>query len=390
MNSKIRNELVWFLPAVAGIVFTARVALLSTDPTRQNVIAWCVGAIVALLAIFMTRIAPLEPPPQVRIALALTAASVTALLVAQSFYWPRPWNNDKPSVYFRGTIKIGMTQDVEAWNTNQIPSANDADRRVGFDNELAQFIADHYQVKWEPVRINQSDRAMKLHEKDGVDLVISTFTITQSRAVKGDLGKYPVDFAGPYFIDTTGVWENLDKKARSPQACVVGSTTGNAPLNSFLRTHPRISRPVQVKANIAMCLSEFVNEKSAVQYVATDWTVLKAYLQGRSIRVGDANGTHPGRGAGNVVGDDPGMAGWDTPDQPQYYGVALRDNHPLTCADLTQVINDFLTQTFDRNKGFAFAFERNLSPVLGAIQTSDWHNPRTTSNDWPEKEWVCK
>jgi hypothetical protein len=53
------------------------------------------------------------------------------------------------------------------------------------------------------------------------------------------------------------------------------------------------------------------------------------------------------------------------------------------------VINDFLTQTTDREKGFASAYIRNLLPVLGTLQPN-WHIPESTTTPEQVSKWVCK
>jgi hypothetical protein len=323
--------------------------------------------------------------------LEVVALALTIILAVQAFMWPRPWNNDKPSVYFGHKIRVGMVQDFSPWNTQFIPGDSTSPQAVGFENELAEFIADHYGVPWEPIRINSDERAKKLADGD-LDIVISGFTITQSRAETNDPKEHPVDFAGPYFIDTTGVWENLSKEVSTRQACVVGGTTGNSSLDEFRQSEEGADVDVVVASNSGICMQRFQNPKDPVAYFATDWSNMKAGLGVKpKVRIGDANRTHPNIDAktGEILGDDPGMAPWKSSDRPQYYGVAIRDKNPISCRDLTSVINDFLTQTNNREKGFSKAYITNLLPVLGPLRPN-WHEPESTSAPWFGSAWVCK
>ena len=225
-----------------------------------------------------------------------------------------------------------------------------------------------------------------------MDLVISGFTITQSRATTQDPSEFPVDFAGPYFVDTTGVWQNLDKLFDKPIACVVGGTTGNNSLNLFLQSKTGSKVQVTTASNSEDCMRRFTDAHDPVSYFATDWTnVMAGSGQVARIRIGDANGTHPHRDprTSEVIDRDPGLAPWNSSDPPQYYGVAIRNDHPNTCADLSMVINDFLTQTTDRDKGFASAYIRNLLPVLGTLQPN-WHIPEPTTTPEQVGKWVCR
>ncbi len=384
-------------PALAFLALLVRLAVTNPSPTFQNILACSIAGAVTLFHIFMERIGPASRDGRIHpFWIGLSVLTVVTMVV-QAIFWPRPWNNDKPSLYFDHEIKIGMSRDIPPW--------------YPFDSELATFIADHYHTTWTPVRILMGEADDQLAQ-GAVDMVISSYTINASRAKV-------VDFAGPYFLDTTGVWGNLEKfdakgkwvspdpeNKKNPTACAAGGTTGNTSLNNFIVGQSGVAggatESTKAYATTASCLNDLFDPTSEVAYAATDWSILKAYKPGSNIM--DANRTHPKidprTGRVNVTGQpqgaaqnkidwqDPGLASWDSLDAPQYYGVAIKNGHPVTCADLTEVINDFVTQTKRPEQGFAHAY-RTLQPALGPV-LNNWHQPNLNALDWGSaKSPVC-
>ncbi len=376
LRHKLLNELIWCLPALACLALVIRIAILNPSATVLNIMGWAAAAVIALFTILMTRLGSTESNPSTTIKPVIFSLGATLLVAIQTIIWPLPYKRDRPAIYFSGDLKVGVSGDIPAWS--------------GFDQELIEWIRNHYKKDgWQPVRLFQNQREEYLKNGE-VHLVISSYTVTDLRAKH-------VDFAGPYFLDTTGVWGNLDKfkdgrwvnprpgQAKNPTVCGVLGTTGNSSMASFLRAQdPGTGGAVQATKdydNTADCLKDLFDINSEVAYAATDWSVLKAHKP--NARVLDANRTHPNinKQTGEVLHGDPGLAGWETVDRPQYYGVAIRNNNPATCKDLTSVIQDFIDQTKNVNTGFNSAYNKHLKSHLGPVR-NDWHKPNLNALDW--------
>ncbi|WP_203781723.1 transporter substrate-binding domain-containing protein [Paractinoplanes rishiriensis] len=361
----------WVLPAVAAIALAIRMAFVNPDATLLNVLGWAVTAGIAVLAILLNRVGKAWVGRPVTV----ISVVVTVLLVVQAVVWPRPYNQDEPSLYFSGKIRVGVSGDIPGWNS--------------FDARLIGWIMEHYGVEdWESIRLfqNQRDKAL---QNGRVDIVVSSYTANTLRAKS-------VDFAGPYYLDTAGVWGNAgkiregawfspDAEKHNPTVCGVLGTTGNSSMASFLATQdPKAGGAIMatgVYQNTADCLRDMFDPNSEVVYAATDWSTLKAYNP--DAEVVDANRTHPhiDRSTGALVGTDPGLAGWDSVDKPQYYGVAIRDGHPVTCRDLTTVVQEFVDQTSSLDRGYSEAYAQSIGPRLGPVAT-DWHRPNFDALNW--------
>lgn len=220
-------------------------------------------------------------------------------------------------------------------------------------------------------------------EQNEIDLVIATFTINQERAALADM-------AGPYFVDTTGVWKNAAKIGVPPseaRLCQAKGTTGIGAAGQFSRQYlKRKFIVVDTLETTVECIDKFRQKDDKTVYVATDWSILRA--SDTNLKILDGNEYPPREHDNSGYVLDPGPP----PDGDrlrmvdlQRYGVAIRNNHPNVCAALTNVINEFLGS----NDGFAAAYARNLQSILGPVQ-GDWHNPRNADAPGAVGSFSCK
>ncbi|GIF08325.1 transporter substrate-binding domain-containing protein [Actinoplanes siamensis] len=371
----------WAFPTAAAVALAIRIGLLSLDANAVNFTGVGIAAGLAIVAALLTRLGPAQGGSKFGIWPAIGSSTVTVLLVAWAFIWPAPIGDDKPSLYFSGTVKVGVSGDIPGWPE--------------FDEELIKWIADEYGIQTEEIRLFQREREEALKDKR-VDMVVSSYTATISRTNE-------VDFAGPYYLDTTGVWGNAEKIKKgiwtkripgvaNPTVCGVLGTTGNNPMQDFINTQDPKNGGAVADSNYqttADCLRRLFDPESEVSYAATDWSTLKAYNPNAAVF--DANRRHPNieAGSGSVKDGDPGLAGWRTGDKPQYYGVAIRNDHPATCRDLTRVIRQFVEQTKNPDEGYGHAYSHHLKSLLGPLKT-DWHRPNFDALDWgPSGSPIC-
>jgi ABC-type amino acid transport substrate-binding protein len=305
----------------------------------------------------------------------ITSFVLTAALLLLAYTYPAPIYDDQddPRKYFGKPLRIGITGALPGWSRG--PSE-------GFDVALAKFIANHYKTPWEPVQIFEQDR-MLLLEENKADLIIATFTITEERSRR-------VDFAGPYYIDTVGVWMNRDKADISPkeaQLCQAGSTTGVGAAGRFEREYKGEKfSGIKTETLIASCLDRFRLKDDPTVYVATDWSIIRASEPNAKLVDGNEYISSKYDQEGNTLdpGPPPEGNGLRSNDR-QYYGVAMRNNLPEVCADLTGVINNFLNS----NEGFGEAYSGNLQKLLGPVK-NDWHKPLRADSPGTEGSYSCK
>jgi ABC-type amino acid transport substrate-binding protein len=303
--------------------------------------------------------------------------ALTLAVVAQAVWWPRPWwTADDPKTYFGDTLTIGVNGHLNGFSLGN---------ERGLDVSLAHYIAHHYGYDddaLEIVPVDQDKRAQDL-TSGRLDMVISNYTMTRDRADE-------MDFAGPYYLDTTGLWRNLDKDfGAEATSCVVGNTTGQeqeASHDSSGRIIPTTVEPV-----LDACIGRFLNPHDPLQYIATDWSIIRLAAPGA--RLGEEGGYTPADWVGKpdvaykpgVEIRDPGPPPPDRRHELQPYGVAIRNQLPTVCQDLTHVLDQFL-HDMDENgpAGFHQAYATDLRDKLGAA-VEDWHYPHEAEQPGPGK-----
>lgn len=166
-----------------------------------------------------------------------------------------------------GTLTIGVAGDLPGI------SLKTDDGYAGFDIDTANYVAGKLgvptkNIEWE--RIDQGERVSAL-ESGQVDLVVSTFSITDERAQS-------VDFVGPYFVahqdllirrndDTITGPETLDGK----KVCAAEGTTSN----EYLTEHYLGKITVVEVPTWSECVRDLV--AGSVDAVSTDDVILAGF-----------------------------------------------------------------------------------------------------------------
>lgn len=215
-------------------------------------------------------------------------------------------NKRDPKDYLSGTLNIGINGSLPGWSKWNGPDITPS----GFDGSLIEFLKRRHGFYPHFVRLTPEERAERLADCS-VDLVIANYSITEKR----DRGYYdtalgrpvpPVDFAGPYFHDRSGILcrhtRRIDcsKEISQEVICVVRGTTAFDEL-----------KDAQLEDSTLKCMERFYNPDDPIVAYSTDETILKAY--GASVgRVGVAV-----------------WAGGNNPISDEYYGIGLPDDSPV-------------------------------------------------------------
>ncbi|WP_330273510.1 transporter substrate-binding domain-containing protein [Lentzea sp. NBC_00516] len=278
--------------------------------------------------------------------------TTSAALLALSALWP--FSDDDPDLYFdRDLLRVAINGELPGW------SLETGGEKEGFDIELAKHIKEAYgikEIKW--VKVNQAQRE---HMWDGtqnteeVDLVISAFSITDSRLAKFDM-------AGPYYLDRSMALGNGDKPEVDSgdvlRGCAVEGTTGKnrlAAVQKRLGDDLRATMMVDLQDKLSSCYNQFFGANDT-KYIASDWSIIRVFNQDATITTADADHTPL------VTVPEP-----DVQDSSrQAYGVALRQSHPNVCRDLSEKIGDFLRTKWD---------DKFISTLGARGLYEDWHQP---------------
>ena len=242
-----------------------------------------------------------------------------------------------PESFLSGEVTIGIDGEHPGWSYR----VDDDRPPTGFDVELARFLGD--ELGFDPVfrDLLPVERETALQTCD-VDLVIANYSMTRSRSLK-------VDFAGPYFLDNSGLLCNdakvaCDQVVPDTRVCVVEGTIA---WEKILRAEKADS--------IRRCLERFVDEDDDVAAYSTDRTILEAYDH------------HD-----DEIDASIGTAEWqDIPGHPvsaEEYGIGLPNDSPALCEALAAAVREFL------DARWATAFTEHLAPS----QSNTGHEPTTT------------
>ncbi|RSM72591.1 hypothetical protein DMB66_05485 [Actinoplanes sp. ATCC 53533] len=254
----------WLAPTVAGILFGIRLHLTFED--GGEILAWVVPAAVFLGSFLLN--APIRDAVITQRRLVLNGSLCLLVLLGMGVLAVMtPWRDrtdDDPRIYLGKELRVGFPAgSLDGWNRGG--SGN------GFDGALADFIARKYGTTWKDKSTLGRDR-LEMLENNEVDLVIATFTIRPDRAQR-------VDLAGPYFVDTTGVWMNAAKKVSPSQAklCYATGTTATSAAGRFQRQYfKRKFAVIETRQKTVECIDEFRKNDNQTLYVATDWSLLRA------------------------------------------------------------------------------------------------------------------
>jgi ABC-type amino acid transport substrate-binding protein len=375
-TTKYFERALWLATTVVGVLFGIRLHLTSKD--GGGILTWMVPVVIAVVGFLLSnpiRAGAVTPRRHIvngSLCMVVIIGLGTLAILAP---WRKQTDDDPRRYLSSKELRIGITTgSLDGWNRGGSGS--------GFDGALAGFIAAKYGATWKAVPVLGHDRLTML-ERNEIDLVIATFTINEERAARADM-------AGPYFVDTTGVWMNAAKKRVPPseaRLCQAKGTTGVGAAGQFSRQYQtRKFAAIDTRDTTVECIDRFRQKDDKTVYVATDWSILRA--SDTNLDLLDGNDYPPRDVDKNGYVLDPGPPPDDNPLRSvdlQRYGVAVRNNHPKVCAALTDVINEFLAS----NDGFAAAYARNLQGILGPVQ-GDWHNPRHADATETPESFSCK
>lgn len=243
-----------------------------------------------------------------------------------------------------GTIKIGINGSLPGWSYPR----NQAD---GFDVALANFLRDKYGFTLEliPLRPEQRESAIRRGE---VDLVIANYSIHGSSSDDRAKRRLDViDFAGPYFLDNSGVMYSEAKLMGQPgipvdSVCVSNGTTAQ----DYLKGRG-------LRADQDECFRRFADpDDTAIVGVVTDQAILTAYTL-----------TFGATAIPAIWGND--LANYPIHDEK--YGIAMPNDSPALCRELTTAIEEFLA---DSANGWDRAFDDHLQ----GVEDRPKHKPERT------------
>lgn len=242
-----------------------------------------------------------------------------------------------PDELLSGEVVVGIEGHHPGW------SFRDGDDAPpdGFDIDLAEFLGES--LGFEPVYrdLRPFERETALQNCE-VDLVIANYSMTRSRSQR-------VDFAGPYFLDESGLLCNdakVDCRQVVPdtRVCVVEGTIA---WEEIVRA--------QVADSIRRCLERFTAGDDEVAAYSTDRSILEAYDHWD-----------------DEIDASIGTAEWrDIPGHPvsaEQYGIGLPNDSPALCEVLAEAVRDYLDARWD------LAFRNNLA----ASQPKAGHKPAST------------
>ena len=236
-------------------------------------------------------------------------------------------------LFLSGTVKIGVHGGLPGWSYPR-------DEPEGFDVAFAGFLADKYGFTLELVPLQPEQRESELRA-GRVDLVIANYSIDGASWEDRDRRRLDViDFAGPYFLDNSGVMyseEKLGGRQTIPagNVCVSNGTTAQ----EYMKGHG-------IRADQAECFRRFADALDTdVVGVVTDQSLLTTYTREFGAWVEPA-----------VWRNDP----TNYPIHDEQYGIAMPDDSPALCRELTSAVDEFLA---DHEHGWDRAFADHLRGV---------------------------
>jgi glutamate transport system substrate-binding protein len=342
---------------IAGLAITAPFLL---NPSWGGDAAGIIGMFLSILSIVVSILidrgafktsflrAPLDRKRTRRWVVGFT---VVALLITVSVWWIR--READPFDYLSGEVRVGYVAfEYQGWHTD---SANGVPE--GFDVDLVREIEAHFpnaHVVWvDLVTLDNRIRALQGEwtvpnsgeRQAPVKLVVSNFSMTPERAEEAD-------FAGPYFVDTQGFL------SRNNATTIAEVPRGRVCVLKDSRSDEKLTRagwnPIR-EDSLAACVAEYRAER--VDAVSDDRSLIAGFAK---------------------------QLGLKAPSPLSYgaekYGVAMPNNMPRLCAEISKVIDDFLKYNwFD-------AFQTNLRPF--GLSSDAYTRPPSTEPCQQPAPWV--
>jgi glutamate transport system substrate-binding protein len=202
----------------------------------------------------------------------------------------------------------------------------------GFDIDVAKYVAKELgysedQIEWKEAPSGQRET---LIQNDQVELIVATYSITDSRKEK-------VDFAGPYLItgqkllvraDNTDI-TGAESLQNNKKLC---SVTGSTPAQRIKDEYPGVQ--LQQYDTYSACIEAL--KSGAIDAVTTDEVILAGYAA-------------QSPGAFKIVGQ---------PFSEERYGIGLKKGD----TELQTKINDAIVK-MEQDGAWKAAFDKNLGPA---------------------------
>ncbi|WP_033443438.1 transporter substrate-binding domain-containing protein [Saccharothrix sp. NRRL B-16314] len=246
----------------------------------------------------------------------IIAMLTTAALTAAAYV-----HFDTPTKYLGDELVVGISGTMPGWS---FPD----DAPEGFDIDLATFIATELGFDHVTYQVLQPVERITALTEGRVDLVIANFSIDGPSWPDQDKRRRNlIDFAGPYYIDNSGLMYSADKMDRLDPGWsgipreLVCTNAGTTAEHNTLREHDRD------------CFNRFVDpDDLSVVAVVTDQSLLVAYSKARRSAVLPL-----------MWENDPSTF----PVKDERYGVGMRKGTPGLCQQLNDLVQRFLDERWD-------------------------------------------
>ena len=254
----------------------------------------------------------------------------------------------RPSTILTTPVQVGVTTDApgasyQDQNTNQ---------RSGFDVQLVNWLSENADTPFNPTFVDvivgtREQQLVRGGDSGGVDIVVSTYTITSER-------ERTIDFAGPYLQTTQSVMVRADERQvlTNPNQLAgktVCAQSGSTSISELRRIPDVIATERTTLLQCVLALQE-----ESVDAVSTDELLLRGYAaRDSNLRV------EAGVRFGAV----------------QMYGIGL---HPTEGTEDCELVNDLL-QRFITSEVWDAAFVNAFGPNLDKDEFRP--NPRACVSD---------
>jgi glutamate transport system substrate-binding protein len=282
----------------------------------------------------------------------MVALSVGANLALVRVYLP----NRLPDLGY--VVRIGVSGLHPRWSKANI--GQEIGSATGFDMELVNYLRQRFTGnKWIVVQVTPAEREEKIVTGE-VDLVIANYSIEGTSVAYGEMGvqrRAVIKFAGPYFLDTSGIMRNPSKvnggeSVPPEKLCISKGTTAEDYIQS---SNPDDRRKMQSREQ-EECFNRMIDpEDDAVYATVTDNMILKA----RAASMGTAVPVLPQPDRDGLV-------------RTEKYGIGLPNRHSKLCDELNAAIGDFIEEG-DGGSEWNAAWKRHLAD-LG--EEPDPHRPQ--------------
>jgi glutamate transport system substrate-binding protein len=244
-------------------------------------------------------------------------------------------------------IRVGVSGLHPGWSKSN--NGESIESATGFDMDLVAFLKKRFTGNtWRVVQVDPVDREKSIVTGE-VDLVVANYSMEGSAAAYPGLGlqrRDMIDFAGPYFVDTSGIMVNRKKnpagtKVPTAKLCVAKGTTAG----DYIAATDSAGKSRAQYREQQECFNRFMNPKDlTIVATVTDSMILKARAW-----------STPGRPPVLQQPDRDGTV------RTEKYGIGLPNRRPKLCAALNEAIAAFLTS--DGELGWNQAWDRHLSQL---------------------------